>query len=93
MKAYVYDIAISESIMDVMHGFTHDIRELYVPKEGIVANLGGQQGQIFVFKDYGDRMKKGKNVKEITITKTFDTMLVNALRDEDFEKQLKEILT
>jgi hypothetical protein len=92
MKAYVYDIAISESVMDMMHGFTHDIRELWVPKEGIVANLGGQQGQIFVFKDYGERMKQGRNVKVVPITPKFATMLVHALRNKELEEELKEVL-
>jgi hypothetical protein len=92
MKAFVYDITISESVMDMMHGFTYDIRELYVPDLKIYANLGGQQGQIFVYQNDEKRWKTGHNFKDVTITPKFAKMLKQALRSKNLEKELKRVL-
>jgi hypothetical protein len=91
MKAIVYDITISDGVLDIVHGYSYSIKELYVPDLGIVANMGGHQGQMFVFKDK-TRVKEGKFVKEITITKAFANRLLRTLRDKTLEKELSEVL-
>jgi hypothetical protein len=93
VRAYVYDIAVVDSAMDLAHNFTYKIRELYVPSVGIVANLGGNAGQIMVFRDHDKiRKKDGKNIRKITISESFVEMLVGSLRDGELEKELKRVL-
>ena len=61
MRAYIYDITITDSVMDMIHGHSYDIKELYIPTLHIVANMGGNIKQMQVFEDRGSRRKRGKN--------------------------------
>jgi len=92
-KAFVYEIQITEGYLALAHGWTYPIKELYLPEENLVANLGGNGGQMMVFTNDGSRMKEhGTNVEETTISKAFAIQLVNTLRNKELENELREVL-
>ena len=92
MRAYIYDITIVDSVMDMIHGGSYSIKELYIPALHIIANMGGNSSQIQVFSDYGSRKKDGKNIKAIDIDKNFGYRLQEILQNRDLKTELQRLL-
>lgn len=64
MKAIIYDIFISEGIIDSVHGGGHTIREIYVPELNLYIN----SRSAFVDEEKrDDRSKSGSNHKEFEV--------------------------
>lgn len=94
MRAIIYSLEISDGPMDFIHGFSYAIKELYVPELGICANLGGAQGQIFVFKDNGDRARQGRKAKDIDLPDSLVRHLSKYIKERELmEPELQKLLS
>lgn len=88
MKAVVYSVTISDSLLDHIHGFHHNIKEIYIPTYKLFFNYQG------IWKMYKGRYKEAKKIRTIeiddNIARDFSFSLDKRLEAEEMTKQILE---
>ena len=74
MKAILYDVRISESVMDYLHGEFQNIREIYIPEANIMVNK--RNVQLLKSKN---RYSDGPSVKKIKDVEIVDDLVKQLL--------------
>ena len=74
MKAILYDVSISESVMDYLHGEFQNIREIYIPEANIMVNK--RNVQLLKSKN---RYSDGPSVKKIKDVEIVDDLVKQLL--------------
>ena len=74
MKAILYDVRISENVMDYLHGEFQNIREIYIPEANIMVNK--RNVQLLKSKN---RYSDGPSVKKIKDVEIVDDLVKQLL--------------
>lgn len=88
MKAVLYSVTISDSLLDHIHGFHHNIKEIYIPTYKLFFNYQG------IWKMYKGRYKEVKKIRTIEIddmiARDLSFSLDKRLEAEEMTKQILE---
>ncbi len=88
VKAYLYKIAISDSVLDTVHGFSHSIDEIYIPSLKLFFNHTG------IYQIHKGRYDNAEKLRVFSITFESGSYLKQALiASKKANKLAKDILT
>ena len=63
IKAEIWSIRITEGALDFAHGFSHALKEIYIPSKNISVNLGLDGKTLYCFESYDGRYNHAGDVK------------------------------
>jgi len=87
LKAILYEITISDSVLDHIHGFQYNIYEIFIPAYKIFVNHQG------VWKYYRGRYKNANKIKDIEIPIISGKILSDTVKfKEESNKICRQIL-
>jgi hypothetical protein len=73
VKAYLYKQTISDSVLDTIHGFQHNIHEIYIPSLKLFFNHAG------IFAIHKGRYENAEKIRVFSITFESASYLKQAL--------------
>jgi len=86
LKAILYEVIVSESAIDSVHGFTYKINEIHIPKLNISIN------HKFIFKTNKGRYKNNKKIGEIDINQITANIFLIFLQNQKVAMENGNIL-
>lgn len=89
MKAKLYRLGICDSVLDLSHGFTREIREIYIPELNICFN--SENNSTHCFESGCNRYKENsKLIKNIEIPEDIAKILKNYIKSQ---KKLNKVVS
>ena len=76
IKAEMWELNVSDSVLDSVHGFGRSIKEFYIPENDIAFNIDGINKKVNVFKlERAGRYDKATKIEDIELSKPFVDMM------------------